>query len=758
MAIATDLGQRPAWAAEAPAAKLAAASTGKDAAAKAKIGAPKASDPLKGTPLARPTAATPDEAEYVRALDQAIAAARATSIPVEDATRIRDAFAAISARNLQQSSDIQAQVTDPVGRKLIEWYRLRSGYGEPAQFRAFLDANPAWADRSLLNQRFEEALFIGGGASSAIKAQFSKTEPKTGVGMAALASALLADGDSAKAQALAARAWRDTTIPATLEQGFLDRFKPLLTEADHKWKLDRLLMDDIRWTAERNDKAAFVRRLIPLLGAAAQKKANARLAVYLRSADARKLIEALPAEADTDWGLVLSRIQLARRNNQNDEAAKLMLGAPTDAAKIVSPDDWWDERRANAYEALDAGKPKLAYDLVHAAGPLSVNPLKEQTFMAGWLAFRFLRDPASAERHFTDARKAADGPLSRAKADYWLGRIADAQGDSSKAQDFWRRAATETDTFHGQLARQRLEPGRRAIELKPPALPTPDQISRFNSLDAVKAAVIARKSGLDVGIVRGFLNQLRSISESEAEVGMVAHLAEALGDTQGAVRIAKSAVARGQNLLTYAYPVHPFPSYTALRQPPEAALLLAIARQESEFNSSTVSGAGARGLLQVMPITAKHVCRDYKIPCDIPRLLTDISYNTSIASAYIADRMGEFQGSYVLGIAGYNAGPGRARQWIRQFGDPRDPKVDVIDWIERIPFQETREYVAKVLSNVQIYRSRLGEKKTALRLEEDLMRAKLRADAEQLPLPPPVTAPAAGRAAAPLPDPASANN
>jgi soluble lytic murein transglycosylase len=205
---------------------------------------------------------------------------------------------------------------------------------------------------------------------------------------------------------------------------------------------------------------------------------------------------------------------------------------------------------------------------------------------------------------------------------------------------------------------------------------------------------------------------------------MVAHLAEALGDTQMAVRIGKAAIARGLNLIVYSYPVHAFPAYSPLRDPPEAALMLGIARQESEFNPEIVSGAGARGILQVMPITARHVCRDYKLKCDIKRLLTDPSYNTMISSAYIADRMGEFDGSYVLGIAGYNAGPGRARQWIGEFGDPRDPSVDPEDWIHRIPFEETRDYVQKVLSNLQVYRARLGVGPSELRIAEDLVRAR----------------------------------
>ena len=190
------------------------------------------------------------------------------------------------------------------------------------------------------------------------------------------------------------------------------------------------------------------------------------------------------------------------------------------------------------------------------------------------------------------------------------------------------------------------------------------------------------------------------------------------------MRIGKAAIANGHNLIYYAYPVHALPDYKPLRPPPETAFLLGLARQETEFNTDIVSGAGARGILQVMKGTANHVCREYKIKCNHQRLVSDASYNTMIASAYVADRMAEFSGSYVLGLSSYNAGPGRTRQWISEFGDPRKANVDPIDWIERIPIEETRRYVVKVLSNIQIYRARLGEEATALRLDEDLSRAR----------------------------------
>ena len=700
--------------------RMAKAEPGPGAAAAAQQ--PAAKEATHKLPAPHPGALALEQVHVAR-YDNAIAAARDHPLSSEEATRIAKAVAEIGTGDLAAGRRLQQEIKDPVARKLIDWFRIKSGYGEATEYQAFLAGNPAWPERGLLTQRLEEALFRQGDAR-AIKEQFKSEAPKTGIGRAALASALLADGDEAGARALAQKVWRDDDIPATHEAAFLDRFGKLLTEADHKWRLDRLLLADPRWSNERNQRAAVIRRMIPRLTKAEQQKAQARLAVFLRSANAQKLMNAVAGKAAGDWGLEFQRTQMLRRANKDAEAWKLLLSAPTDAEQIVAPDAWWAERRVNAYEALKAGKAKVAYDIVREAGPLSDNPRNDQAFLAGWLALRHLKDAKAATPHFAQFVEAADGPLSRSKALYWLGRAHEAQGDRAQAQVQYRAAAKFVDTFHGQMARRRLGQEAGRIEIAYPAAPTNEEIERFNGLDAVRAVVIAHKAGLDRSLVRAFLINLQRVSRSEAEVAMTAHLAEALGDTQMAVRIGKAAIARGLNLIVYSYPVHAFPGYSPLRPPPEAALLLGIARQESEFSTEIVSGAGARGILQVMPVTARHVCRDYKLKCDLKRLLTDPSYNTMISSAYIADRMGEFDGSYVLGIAGYNAGPGRARQWIGEFGDPRDPGVDPEDWIHRIPFEETRDYVQKVLSNLQIYRARLGEGPSELKIAEDLMRAR----------------------------------
>jgi soluble lytic murein transglycosylase len=695
----------------------------KPAEAKQKAAATTAAEPApapaaKASPTPRPS---PEEVQHTARYDDAIAAARNRSVSTEDVARIRDAVKAIADADLAKGKALRDQITDLAGRQLIDWYLYRGGYGTAAEIRAFMQANPAWPDRERLNQRAEEALFNSTASPRDIKAFFADTPPATGVGMAVLASALAAEKDEAAARVLAAKAWAGYAIPATQEPNFLKKVGSLLTENDHKRRLDRLLLNDSRWEGERKERAAVIRRVIPLLSEPEQKKAQARLAVFLRAKNSEQLLSKLPPLAlKTEWGLAIQRAQSLRRQKKHEAAWEILLKEP-ESTLHVKPDGWWEERRAGAYAALKAGKAKTAYELVRDPGQLSVNAQNGALFMAGWVALRHLNDAKKALTHFDAFTKSADGPLSRARAYYWLGRTYETLGDQAKARESYRTAAANIDTFHGQLARLKLDPQASALPITPPATPTAEESARFNGLDAIQAIMLIEKAGLDRSLRYAFFNHLRFYFKTEAEAAMLAHLAEALGDTQLAVRIGKTAIGRGLNLMYYAYPVHRLPTYTPLRRPPETAFILSIARQESEFNVSTFSGAGARGILQVMPITARHICRDYKLKCDIPRLMTDAAYNTMMGSAYIADRMDEFTGSYVLTLAGYNAGPGRAREWIKEFGDPRQAGVDPIDWIHRIPIEETREYVQKVLSNIQIYRARLGEA-NAVRLNADLKR------------------------------------
>ena len=461
-----------------------------------------ADTPIKDVPAPKLLAV---EKEHLDKLDEALAPLLSKTPSPEDVQHLRDAVGAVRSNNMESFSEAKAQITDPVGRKLADWIRLRNGMGELAEYEAFLKDNPLWPGRSVLTEHLEAALFTEGGSAKEIKKYFAASPPQTGIGYAALAAANLADGNTEEARKLAAKVWREMTIPAGLEAGFLKRFGDLLTPADHQWRFNRMVTDDVRWAGNRADRAAFARRIIPLLPAAEQKKATARLAVFNRASNARALMSALPSGGAGDTGLAFHRIQLLRKAGKIEEAAKVILAIPPDPTKIAVLDEWWAERRELAYGALKMDKMKLAYELVKNAGPLTVNPLKEQTFMAGWIAFRYLNKPGVAEKHFKDFAAAADGPLSRAKAAYWLGRVADARGDKAEAARQYRLATKNPDTFHGLLAMQMLQNGRTNLDIKPPALPSPQQVRKFVSLDAAKALVMASKAKLSRVYTRSFL-------------------------------------------------------------------------------------------------------------------------------------------------------------------------------------------------------------------------------------------------------------
>ena len=464
--------------------------------------------------------------------------------------------------------------------------------------------------------------------------------------------------------------------------------------------------------------------MLPLLSADEKKKAEARLAVFMNAKNSSQLIAKLPAEAQAEWGVAMQMAQALRRQKKDEEAWKILLAEPV-ATVTVKPDGWWQERRASAYAALKAGKPNLAYDLVRDPGSLSDNAGKDAAFLAGWLALRHLRDAKLALGHFQMLADTADGPSEQGARLLLAGPHASGAGRCREG-DRRPSARPRSSSIRSTASSPAWSSIRRAATLKvePPATPTSEEIARFNGLDAVRATVIARKAGLDHSVVRAFLNHLRNHLTAEAEVAMLAHLSQIARRSAdgGAHRQERHRARTEPDLLRLsgAGACRPTSHCASRRSRPSSS---ASPDRKASSTRATLSGAGARGILQVMPITARHVCRDYKIKCDIPRLMKDPVYNTMMGSAYISDRMDEFSGSYVLTLAGYNAGPGRAREWIKEFGDPRDGSVDPIDWIHRIPFEETRDYVQKVLSNIQIYRARLGEEATAVRLKADLKRA-----------------------------------
>ncbi|MEC9368604.1 MAG: lytic transglycosylase domain-containing protein [Pseudomonadota bacterium] len=611
-------------------------------------------------------------------------------------------------------------ISDRSARKVAQWYYYRSKGSDaaPEDIEKFRIDNPDWPNGDKLRANAELSLLKGKGEAKKVIDFFAASPPATGAGMAALGTALLAQGDKARATMLIRAAWRSRDLDEDVEALLLSRFSDILVPADHKARVDRLLL------ADRAKLVEAVTRTAKLLDENDRKKIDARVAVVRRSSKAEDLLKAISAEAQqNDTGFYFSRIQHLCRQDKSEEAWKLLVSAPSEPEQLVSLEDWWIERRVNCRAALDAGKPQLAYDIVKGHGPIKGEPYEEAQFLAGWIALRYLNKPELAFEHFVALRTAATDADVISRAEYWLGRTARARKNAAEAEEHFRKAATYPLTYYGQLAVQALNPAPAKLALAPNPIPTADEAARFAARDSVRAIRIAHEAGLEA-LAPFFYQQLARTLKSPGEAILLAELARRIDDIHDSVRLAKIALNYGLPTGHYAYPVGVLPDYKRVTGEVESALLHALSRQESEFNPRARSPVGARGLMQLMPRTARMVAKQHKVKYRPANLTTDASYNMMLGAAHLRDLIDEYGGSYIMTLVAYNAGPSRVIQWMEASGDPRDPRVDPIDWVERIPFTETREYVQKILSTTQIFRSQLQGPQSALQLLQDMHRGR----------------------------------
>jgi soluble lytic murein transglycosylase len=431
---------------------------------------------------------------------------------------------------------------------------------------------------------------------------------------------------------------------------------------------------------------------------------------------------ALSKERPAGPATLLARLKTLRRKDSDNELWSILRSISPDNVDLADPDHWWDFRRSEVRLALNDGHPKTAYAIAKAHGPLAGESLSEAEFLAGWIALRFLNDPHRAIPHFEASRVLGFGRYE-ARAAYWLGRAKLEIKAAQDAQTHFAEAAGRYYTFYGGLARRAVRKAN-ACEFRAPPEPSQESVTAFVNEDAFKAVAIAKQAGLDTVLVSFVLDLARQIRDPQ-QMTLLMELAGRTAPAQVALRAAKIALLRGYATEAYAYPVlMPKFSQSAGAAKLEPALLNALTRQESEFNTETVSSAGARGLMQLMPQTAKHMAAALKMKYEHGRLVSDPSYNVTLGSAFLAQLLSGYDGSYVLTLAAYNAGPGRVQEWIKDFGDPRAASIDPIDWIERIPFTETRQYVQRIIESVQLYRCRLEDSKTTFQLAEDLHRGR----------------------------------
>lgn len=636
-----------------------------------------------------------------------LAASQPAPSPYGDAANVRAALSAARAGDAARIRQAMSQIADPVGRQIALWALID---GAPNAI-SFAEAEAArrelvgWPREARREDAAEILLPQGGLPPAQVIAWFHGQAPRTGQGALALGIALNASGRQAEAGSVIKDAWRTKVFDQATQDAMMAAFGAVLSQDDYIAREDMLL-----YGGHEGPALDLLRFLPPEQQALAQ----ARMALRRHDANAETLIAALPPALQNAPGIAYERAVRLRDLDQDAAARAELAALPDPLPDQTAAERLW-KHGALAIDALREGDAAGAYAAAAHSGLTTGPQAAEAHFLAGWIALTRLKNPTLADSHFARVAEAGGSPLTQSRAYYWRGRAAEAQGDIVNAQLFFGQAAQFTTTFYGQLAAEKT--GLTTLTLGRDPTITAAERADFEAMGPIKAMRYLAGIGASDEF-KVFAADLADIMPTAADEAMLTDLVRAYGDQQAGMRVVRNAARRGFILPERGYPLVATPT---VMDDPEPALVLGVTRQESSFDPRAHSGAGARGMMQLMPTTAEGLARKLGLSYSSYEL-EDPQYNLRLGSAYLGELVARFSGSYVMAAAAYNAGPGRPAQWTSACGDPRSAATDPLDFIECIPFSETRDYVMRVLEAMQVYRARLHGGSAPLTLATDLKR------------------------------------
>ncbi|MEM9740840.1 MAG: lytic transglycosylase domain-containing protein [Pseudomonadota bacterium] len=633
-------------------------------------------------------------------------------VSTQDAETLHEAYKAASDGDWSRVAWLQTRARSEIVSDLILWRQTTAGApGLGFQDLAgALERLDAWPNTSRIQSRAEELIGSSGLLASEQINWLNASGPRTGDGKVALALAFLRIGETGKALETAVDAWRNHSLERETSQQLQSAFGQQLTQADHRARVDFLL-----WTRQRSEAS----RLSPLLTPDWRALVDARIKLQAGRRGVDTAIRAVPESLQDHAGLLYDRAQWRRRRGMQSGATDLLVDIRGNDVPWAGRSRLWDERNLAVRRALKESDFRTAYRLASPHGLVSGGDFAEAEWLSGWIALRHTGDPETARIHFETLQDGVSTPISSSRALYWSGRAQAALGDRDLALETYRAASEFRYTYYGQLAAERVN--AQFIAFDTPPEPTMAERSAFESRDLVQAIRLLAEAG-ESGYVRTFAYHLDDSLDAASDFVLLKELGDNYQFSDIGVRGAKAGLARGVVAPQAAYPVV---SYPLLREPfVERSLMLALSRQESEMNPRAISHANARGLMQFVPATAALEARQRGLPYRTSWLTDDPGYNMTLGGAHLDTLLDRFNGSYIMTAAAYNAGPRRPAQWVEDYGDPRLGEIDPIDWVEFIPFSETRNYVQRVLENTQVYRHRLSGEEEEIRLSEDLERGR----------------------------------
>ena len=625
-----------------------------------------------------------------------------------------DTFALAMNRMRSGQWDAAAELATragPVAADIIEWSRLRAGRGTFAEARAFLDRRNDWPGEAFLRRKAEPVVIKE--KDNDILPFFTEMPPQTPRGVLANAAALTRAGEAGEAQANIVVAWRTMPMNPTSQAMFLADHAELL-KPHHTARLDAML-----WQREHDE----ARQMFDLVSAADKALAQTRIALQRRAENVNALINALPASKQNDAGLAHARFEWRIRKGLVNDAKTMLLERSTSVEALGQPDRWSNRRRALARGEMRSGNPKRAYLMASQHFLEDGSDYADLEWLSGYIALRFLNEPAAAYEHFLNHDRAVASPISQGRAGYWQGRALEAMNDPEAASVAYRMGAQYQTSFYGLLAAEKVD------------VPFPDALKGAAPAQDWRTSAVAQDPLFQAGLLLAQAGE-RTTAErfwvhlteqlTEGDIALLGQAAIDIGEPHLAVMIGKRAARRGLQIAAPYYALHPL-ARRDLGMAPEMSL--AIARRESEFDPVVQSSVGARGLMQLMPATAREVASDLGLRAQhtTDRLTADPEYNAVLGSRYLSTVARQFDGNVVMMSAAYNAGPSRPERWMKTYGDPRKGEIDIVDFVEMVPFRETQNYIMRVTESLPIYRARLNKDALPIPFSKELIGSTLKA-------------------------------
>ena len=577
----------------------------------------------------------------------------------------------------------------------IEWRHLLTE-GNKASFYDylnFINANKDYPRLGRIKYLAEHKLSNEKITPGKIIDWFGDEEPLSGYGKMILGESYILTGQIEQGKKLIKEGWITADLSKTELSFFRKKFKNYLNAEDYIQRADYLAWENKYWD---------LKRMLRYLPKDYELLYNARQLLMSKSYGVDQAIKNVPDRFKNDAGLNFDRLKWRRKRGRIDSSAEILLNVKNTKDYLVRPDKWWDEREIISRSLIYEKKYELAYKIASNHALIEGSDYAAAEWMSGWIALSFLDDPLLSKDHFQNFYNNVNYPISTSRGAYWLARSYKALGDKENSKKWFEEAAKYLTTYYGQLAFLELNPNEN-FELSKDMEVDKKYREKFYSKELVKITYLLDELNEDK-YTKFILRHLANENIENGSEILASELSTNIGRFDFAIQIAKIASYEKRFHNKFNYPIISTPKNINGRKIPESAFILSIIRQESEFDLSANSHAGAKGLMQLMPYTAKLVAKQAKLPYVKSRLTTDPEYNINLGSHYIAGLILDYDGAYPFAIAAYNAGPNRVKYWKKINKDPQKKQIDYVDWIELIKFRETRNYVQRVLENYNVYR------------------------------------------------------